>query len=90
MYTLAIKTQDEKCVKFLNKSFAFDNQYYYKEEESEVFELTNYNCEEEVMNDVKRFTSLLEDFEYAEVWHFISEQEEGEPLDDYINDKYFY
>lgn len=89
MYTLAIKTQNEECIKFLNKSFTFEKQFYCNEEESEVFELTHYN-EKEANSDKVRFTKLLKKFDDTEVWIYISEQEEGEPLDDYINDKYFY
>lgn len=89
MYTLAIKTQNEECIKFLNKSFSFEKQFYCKEDECEVFEITNYN-EKEAKSDKQRFTKLLKDFDDAEVWFYISEQEEGEPLDDYVNDKYFY
>lgn len=89
MYTLAIKTQDEECIEFLNKSFSFENQYYCIEEECEVFEMINYS-EKEAKSDKQRFTKLLENFDDTEVWFYITEQEEGEPLDDYINDKYFY
>lgn len=89
MYTLAIKTQNEECIKFLNKSFAFEKQYYCNEEESEVFEITHTN-EKSANSDRERFTKLLKDFDDTDVWIYISEQEEGELLDDYINDKYFY
>lgn len=89
MYTLAIKTQNEECIKFLNKSFAFEKQYYCKEEESEVFEITHTN-EKSANSDKVRFERILENFDDTDVWIYISEQEDGEPSDDYINDKYFY
>lgn len=89
MYTLAIKTQNKECIKFLNKSFAFEKQYYCKEEESEVFEIIHTD-EKTANSDKVRFERILKDFDDTDVWIYISEQEEGEPLNDYINDKYFY
>lgn len=89
MYTLRIATQNEECIKFLNKSFTFEKQYYCNEEESEVFELTHYN-EKDANSHKVRFKDMLKCFEDTDVWYFENEEENDEPLDDYINDKYFY
>lgn len=89
MYTLVIKTQNEECIKFLNKSFTFEKQYYCNEEESEVYELDHTN-EKDANSDKARFTKLLKNFDDTEVWYFEQEEETDEPLWDYESGEIFY
>lgn len=89
MYTLAIKTQNEECIKFLNKSFTFEKQYYCNEEESEVFELT-FNHGNMANFSKKEFTTILENFEDTDVYVCEQEQKNGESFTDYESGERFY
>lgn len=80
MYTLVIKTQNEECIKFLNKSFTFEKQYYCNEEESEVFEIY-FNNLEMVKSAESEFKILLADFDDTDVSYY-------EQADDYKEEFY--
>lgn len=75
MYTLRIATQNEECIKFLNKCFTFERTT------EEYFEI-DFSTEKEAKASEVEFTTMLENFDDTDVYVYEQADEYNEEFYD--------